>query len=73
MTLECGYCLECVLINDDDVLMCDQCQKNIHLKCLKHKTPGDLQGDVFFNFTCSNCADDKESNTEIFVRNKLLW
>lgn len=73
METSCGYCLD-LFIEEDDFLNCEICLKNIHLKCLKQKTPGDLQGDIFFKFTCSNCAgEDEDDSKEIFVRSKMLW
>lgn len=33
-------------------------------------TPGDIIGDVFFKFRCSNCTDDGK---EVFTRIRLPW
>lgn len=75
MDSDCGYCLELIQSDEDDSMSCEECLKKFHVKCLKNKTPGDLQGDIFFKFTCSNCnANDEEDNDkELFVRTKMLW
>lgn len=53
-TLQCTYCS--LAITDDNYLHCDQCGGDVHVKCLRHaSTPGDLYGDVFYDFTCAKC------------------
>lgn len=73
--MDCGYCLESIEEEEDDFMNCEECSKNVHLKCLKQKTPGDFPGDIFFKFTCSDCSNvgDEDNDKEIFVRNKMLW
>ena len=65
-------CLYCFLeIENDNYLFCLDCKKNVHISCLKRPgTPGDLLGDVFFEFKCSHCTDDGK---EEFVRTQLPW
>lgn len=38
--------------------------------CLKTGTPSSMVGDVFFNFTCSNCAEDGQEDVK---RMKMQW
>ncbi|XP_037816829.1 cysteine-rich protein 2-binding protein [Lucilia sericata] len=53
-TLQCSYCS--LDINDERFLHCGNCGGDVHIKCLRHaSTPGDLLGDVFFDFTCAKC------------------
>lgn len=53
-TLQCSYCS--LDIVDERYLHCEKCGGDVHIKCLKHaSTPGDLLGDVFFDFTCAKC------------------
>ncbi|XP_055837948.1 cysteine-rich protein 2-binding protein [Episyrphus balteatus] len=67
----CSYCS--AVIESDDFLDCTVCHSNVHIKCLKRPgTPGDLLGDVFFIFTCTNCST-LEGKQEEFVRQKLPW
>ncbi|XP_055371862.1 cysteine-rich protein 2-binding protein [Condylostylus longicornis] len=64
----CYYCEE--KIKCENILQCNQCLKSFHIKCLKRPgTPGDLCGDVFFDFTCIRCSPLEE----IFVRKKIPW
>ncbi|CAG4989138.1 unnamed protein product [Colias eurytheme] len=52
-------------------LICEACICFVHLSCLKSAgTPGDFDGDVFFEFTCADCSPSKE---ECFNRNRILW
>ncbi|XP_068140425.1 LOW QUALITY PROTEIN: cysteine-rich protein 2-binding protein [Drosophila tropicalis] len=64
--MNCGYCQ--VLIEDDNYLGCQDCSRSVHIKCLKQATPGDLLGDVFFDFTCINCASE-----ERYARQRIPW
>ncbi|XP_055917414.1 cysteine-rich protein 2-binding protein [Eupeodes corollae] len=67
----CSYCS--ALIESDDFLDCTVCNSSVHIKCLKRPgTPGDILGDVFFIFTCTNCSM-LEGKLEQFVRQKLPW
>ncbi|KAI9584007.1 cysteine-rich protein 2-binding protein [Glossina fuscipes] len=60
--IECTYCLS--RINDDNYLRCQQCQRDVHIKCLKRaSTPGDLFGDVFFDFVCQKCVQLNYDNS----------
>ncbi|KAH8413318.1 hypothetical protein KR009_009992, partial [Drosophila setifemur] len=80
-----GSCRYCELaIDDDNYLECQECHKHVHIKCLPHaSTPGDLLGDVFFDFTCVKCVEEQmkagnttytpESVKETFVRQKIPW
>ncbi|KAL5281880.1 CSRP2BP family protein [Megaselia abdita] len=72
MVSNCGYCFEPIIEDEDDFMQCQECLKNVHVKCLKRKTPGDLKGDIFFKFTCSKCVN-QDNDQEIFVRSKMLW
>lgn len=69
MDTKCIYCIKSSVV--EDCLTCLVCSRNVHLKCLKRPgTPGDLSGDIFFEFKCINCTPDHK---EVFVRKKLPW
>lgn len=52
-------------------LLCSVCNEYVHINCLKKPgTPGDLLGDVFFEFTCIKCS---RCGKEVFIRQKLPW
>ncbi|XP_049828609.1 cysteine-rich protein 2-binding protein-like isoform X1 [Schistocerca gregaria] len=63
-------CFKCA--NDKEpFLTCNVCRKNVHPNCLSAgRLPGSLLGDVFFDYTCSDCSFWK---TEEFWRQKLSW
>ncbi|KAH8278014.1 hypothetical protein KR026_002230 [Drosophila bipectinata] len=78
----CRYCE--LGIEDDNYLDCIKCRRSVHIKCLPHaSTPGDLLGDVFFDFTCVKCVREQlkkeeeepapDSVKEICVRQKIPW
>lgn len=73
----CSYCHSA--IEDDNYLECLKCEQSVHIKCLPHaSTPGDLLGDVFFDFTCIICvrqesATGSEPPKERFVRQRIPW
>ncbi|KAL7739726.1 hypothetical protein ACLKA6_012705 [Drosophila palustris] len=75
----CSYCQRA--IEDDNYLECQNCEHNVHIKCLPHaSTPGDLLGDVFFDFTCIKCVREEEQKAgkettpkERFVRQRIPW
>ncbi|XP_014212398.1 cysteine-rich protein 2-binding protein [Copidosoma floridanum] len=49
----------------------DQCQKLVHVACLRRGAlPSNLLGDVFYDLYCIECSD---SNEEVFIRQKLSW
>ena len=65
----CAYCKR--VIDNDDYLNCNNCKMFVHIKCLKNSgTPGDILGDVFFKFLCSNCSPDR---SESFERIAIPW
>ncbi|XP_074027287.1 cysteine-rich protein 2-binding protein isoform X1 [Leptinotarsa decemlineata] len=67
----CKYCEEKLGISLEEGLQCSECNKNVHLKCLKRgSVPGGLYGDVFFSFTCQECSS---TEIEVFSRIKLSW
>ncbi|XP_016989586.2 cysteine-rich protein 2-binding protein [Drosophila rhopaloa] len=80
-----GPCRYCELaVEDDNYLECQQCRRMVHIKCLPHAcTPGDLLGDVFFEFTCVKCVVDKlqgsavpmslEPIKEVCIRQRIPW
>ncbi|KAM7354518.1 ada2a-containing complex component 2 isoform 2-T2 [Cochliomyia hominivorax] len=54
--LQCSYCS--LDITDERYLHCGNCGRDVHIQCLRHaSTPGDLLGDVFFDFTCAKCME----------------
>lgn len=66
---DCNYCNG--IIENDDYLNCNICKLFVHIKCLNNTgTPGDILGDVFFEFVCSNCSPD---GNESFDRIALPW
>ncbi|XP_017067894.2 LOW QUALITY PROTEIN: cysteine-rich protein 2-binding protein [Drosophila eugracilis] len=78
----CRYCEKAV--EDDNYLECQQCRRMVHIKCLPHaSTPGDLLGDVFFDFSCVRCVLDRAKEScapkslepikEELVRQKIPW
>lgn len=86
---QCCYCSLEIIVNED-FLHCGNCGGDVHIKCLRHtSTPGDLLGDVFFDFTCAKCVQDqfnKPSTSraknikvdvdyiqENFVRQRMPW
>ncbi|XP_013114167.2 cysteine-rich protein 2-binding protein [Stomoxys calcitrans] len=81
-TLQCSYCS--LSITDDSYLHCVECGGDVHNKCLSRCTPGDLLGDVFFDFTCAKCMqlqyDGPSTSSEVFngvlekfVRQRMSW
>lgn len=85
-TLQCSYCA--LDITDERYLHCGNCGGDVHVKCLRHaSTPGDLLGDVFFDFTCAKCMQlqyeapstskavqqDVDNVREKFVRQRMPW
>uniref|UniRef100_A0A1A9UMT0 N-acetyltransferase domain-containing protein n=1 Tax=Glossina austeni TaxID=7395 RepID=A0A1A9UMT0_GLOAU len=75
---------------NENYLHCQQCQRDVHIKCLKRaSTPGDLFGDVFFDFVCYKCvqlnydnspstlkmanADSAKAIREKFTRLRMPW
>lgn len=72
MSLRTRHCLYCLLrVDGDNFLHCKDCDKDVHITCLKRPgTPGDIVGDVFFEFRCSHCTDDGK---EEFERIRLPW
>ncbi|XP_030567892.1 cysteine-rich protein 2-binding protein [Drosophila novamexicana] len=74
----CDYCQ--AAIEDDNYLDCQKCEQSVHIKCLPHaSTPGDLLGDVFFDFTCIKCVRLEPTGAgedvpkERFVRQRIPW
>ncbi|EDW11540.2 uncharacterized protein Dmoj_GI17195 [Drosophila mojavensis] len=73
----CSYCQ--AAIEDDNYLDCQKCEQSVHIKCLPHaSTPGDLLGDVFFDFTCIKCVRNEPDAGEVvpkerFVRQRIPW
>lgn len=66
---QCNYCTE--VIDNDDYLNCNICKLYIHINCLNNSTtPGDILGDVFFDFVCAHCSPD---GSETFERIALPW
>ncbi|KAH8249109.1 hypothetical protein KR032_005884 [Drosophila birchii] len=56
--MDCCYCES--IVEDDNYLECLECHRQVHIKCLPHaSTPGDLLGDVFFEFTCVKCVEEQ--------------
>ncbi|KAH8282831.1 hypothetical protein KR054_010086 [Drosophila jambulina] len=56
--MDCRYCDS--VVEDDNYLECLECHRQVHIKCLPHaSTPGDLLGDVFFEFTCVKCVEEQ--------------
>lgn len=71
MCTTCKYCNEPENKQDRPGLICESCICFVHLDCLRRPgTPGDLACDVFFDFTCEDCSEDKR---EVFTRNKFPW
>ncbi|XP_005191966.1 cysteine-rich protein 2-binding protein [Musca domestica] len=81
-TLQCSYCS--LNINDDDYLHCGECGGDVHVKCLRRSRPGDLMGDVFFDFTCAKCMqlhyEGPSTSSEVingthekYVRQRMPW
>lgn len=82
--MHCSYCKR-ALAEDEDCLECIECDSVVHSKCLRTCRPGDLLGDVFFDFTCAACMNlrnDAPSTSmsaktaaprENFVRQRLSW
>lgn len=69
MDIKCRYCDAPAIIEDN--LNCQICKNLVHVHCLKRPgTPGDLVGDIFFDFQCIHCTQDGK---EIFIRKKLPW
>lgn len=74
---QCSYCQ--TAIEDDNYLDCQTCEQSVHIKCLPHaSTPGDLLGDVFFDFTCIKCVRNEPDAGEVvpkerFVRQRIPW
>nr|XP_016945249.1 cysteine-rich protein 2-binding protein [Drosophila suzukii] len=78
----CRYCE--MAVEDDNYLECQECRRMVHIKCLPHaSTPGDLLGDIFFEFTCVKCVLDKVQDStvpsslepikEVIVRQRIPW
>lgn len=62
------YCESATM--DPHMFTCIVCKKHFHITCLKSSRPSDLAGDIYFKFTCTNCASD---GLESFERVKLQW
>ncbi|XP_017469362.1 PREDICTED: cysteine-rich protein 2-binding protein isoform X2 [Rhagoletis zephyria] len=82
--MHCSYCKQPVA-DEDDYLECVECEYLVHAKCLRTCRPGDLLGDIFFDFTCADCmnlqynAPSTSSSAkaavprENFVRQRMSW
>ncbi|XP_014774519.1 cysteine-rich protein 2-binding protein [Octopus bimaculoides] len=55
---------------NEEMLTCTKCSLLFHPACLQNGRPSELLGDIFFEFTCSNCSPD---NQELCQRVKLQW
>lgn len=67
----CKYCETPVQCITAESLTCTDCEKYVHIKCLKREcVPGGLAGDVFFTFVCAECSD---TESETFSRDKITW
>ncbi|KAF5303333.1 hypothetical protein FQA39_LY10072 [Lamprigera yunnana] len=67
----CKYCETPIDDFDSRSLQCLECNKYVHIKCLKRgAVPGGLVGDVFFQFTCCYCSN---MDLEQFIRDKMPW
>ncbi|KOB71137.1 putative cysteine and glycine-rich protein 2 binding protein [Operophtera brumata] len=71
MSTTCKYCNEAEDKQNRPGLLCYGCMNFVHLACLRRPgTPGDFACDVFFEYTCESCSQDK---LESFVRYKIPW
>lgn len=71
LTKMCKYCNLPVEDIVAEALLCIECLKNIHIKCLKREcVPGGIVGDIYFTFTCAECST---TGNEIFKRDKITW
>ncbi|XP_041975407.1 cysteine-rich protein 2-binding protein [Aricia agestis] len=71
MAEQCKYCNNLEDKQRLPGLVCEICKSFVHLTCLRSQnTPGNFECDVFFEFTCEDCAPEK---TEMLVRNKFQW
>ncbi|KOB64778.1 putative cysteine and glycine-rich protein 2 binding protein [Operophtera brumata] len=69
MSTTCKYCNEAEDKQNRPGLLCYGCMNFVHLTCLRRPgTPGDFACDVFFEYTCESCSQDK---MESFVRYKI--
>lgn len=67
----CKYCEESIEDIVAEGLFCAECEKYVHVKCLRREcVPGGLEGDIFFTFTCIECS---KSDSEVFIRDKISW
>ncbi|XP_069672188.1 cysteine-rich protein 2-binding protein [Periplaneta americana] len=68
---ECAYCSRKTNEDSEFCLLCEECNKRVHVRCLKRGgVPGGLHGDVFYKFVCQNCSTwDREE----FTREKMPW
>ncbi|XP_067623880.1 cysteine-rich protein 2-binding protein [Eurosta solidaginis] len=83
--MDCCYCNHMISDSSDDYLECLECQCVVHARCLRTCRPGDLMGDVFFDFTCADCMNlqynmpststsaKNAPARENFVRQRLSW
>ncbi|XP_017016547.1 cysteine-rich protein 2-binding protein [Drosophila kikkawai] len=80
--MDCSKCESPV--EEDNYLECMECHRLVHIKCLPHaSTPGDLLGDVFFDFTCVKCVEEQLQGgpvppsasviKERFIRQRIPW
>ncbi|XP_034666089.1 cysteine-rich protein 2-binding protein [Drosophila subobscura] len=66
----CKYCQ--LKIDDDNYLECENCDELVHIKCLHTSTPGDLFGDIYFDFTCIKCAEEQlKQKGEPYTHNEV--
>ncbi|XP_012160091.1 cysteine-rich protein 2-binding protein isoform X2 [Ceratitis capitata] len=82
--MHCSCCNHHVA-EEDDYMECVECESLVHAKCLRTCRPGDLLGDVFFDFTCADCTNlqnnapstSSSAKTtlprEVFIRQRLSW
>lgn len=68
----CKTCQELCDPYNNPALNCSGvCKGFVHVRCLKRGgVPGPCIGDVFFQFTCSDCTP---SGDEILTRDKMSW
>ena len=67
MATVCNYCSKEIT---DDFLNCLQCNKDVHISCLKVPEDGILLGDIFYDLRCAKCRSPEK---EEIKRRKLRW
>lgn len=68
MATNCNYCLNEIT---DHFLNCLQCNKDVHISCLKElPEDGILLGDIFYDLKCAKC---RSPENEDIKRKKLRW